>query len=519
MSSVEEDGVISVEGEAVGKISGLSFVPDPSIAGNETRVLKAAAVQALAAEVAARAKSLSATADTELKLSRLGFIQWQGQSVGRLAAADARYRPRAEVIADDVLNPADREMVRERLQKFVDRHVTALIEPLVKLEESEGLDGITRGIAYRLAENFGVLSRAEVTEDVKQLSQDDRAKLRGLGVRFGAFTLFLPLLLKPAATELRLLLWWLEKQKAGTAEGDVPAAPANGLTSATADTTKPDGFYRMCGYRLCGPRAVRVDMLERLSDLIRDRVFWKPRFPEEPRPVGSVEGGGFTVVPDMMSLVGCSGEEFEAILASLGFRYQKRMLPKVATPGAKGVAIPAVVVAPDVAVEVSAEPLPEPVAESVAEVVEAEVPAPEAATEPAVVEAPSEEAVTVQAIPDVELVETSVWWPEGMGPFRPQRHKPAPRARHDGEQPQQARDGENRRPHGKPNRSGEKREDRREGKDGKHDRPRFHKGAERKPHENRNTDNRPRRPEKPADPNSPFAVLSALKAQFEKGST
>ena len=59
-----------------------------------------------------------------------------------------------------------------------------------------------------------------------------------------------------------------------------------------------------------------------------------------------------------------------------------------------------------------------------------------------------------------------------------------------------------------------RREDRREGKDGKSDRPRFHKGGERKPF-----DQKPRRPEKPADPNSPFAVLSALKAQFEKGGT
>ncbi len=387
MSSVEEDGVISVEGEAVGRILGLSFIPDPSIAGSETRVLKAAAVQALAAEVAARAKSLSATADTELKLSRLGNIEWQGQSVGRIASADARYRPRADVIADDILNPADREMVRERLQKFVDRHIAGLVEPLMKLEEPDGLEGITRGVAYRLAENFGVLPREDVAEEVKQLSQEDRAKLRAHGVRFGAFNLFLPALLKPAATDLRLLLWWLEMQKAGTGAGEVPAAPANGLTSAAIDPAKPEGFYRMCGYRVCGPRAVRVDMLERLSDLIRDRVFWKPRIPEERRPVGSVEGGGFTVVPDMMSLVGCSGEEFEAILVSLGFRSQTRMLPKAATPGAKGAGVAAVTIEPTpVAAEIETpQETPEEqgaVAEVVA--VEDETAAPaEASAEPA----------------------------------------------------------------------------------------------------------------------------------------
>jgi ATP-dependent RNA helicase SUPV3L1/SUV3 len=35
--------------------------------------------------------------------------------------------------------------------------------------------------------------------------------LRKHGVRFGQFTIFLPLLLKPAPTRLRLVLWGLEK--------------------------------------------------------------------------------------------------------------------------------------------------------------------------------------------------------------------------------------------------------------------------------------------------------------------
>lgn len=533
MSSVEEDGVIAVEGEAIGKIAGLSFVADPAVAGSETRLLKTTAVQALAAEVTARAKSLSATADTELKLSRLGFIEWQGHPVGRLAAADARFRPRAEVIADDVLPPADRELVRERLQKFAERHIASLIEPLMKLEEAEGFEGLTRGIAYRLAENHGVLPRDGVAEEVKQLGQDDRARLRALGVRFGAFTLFLPALLKPAATDVRLLLWWLEQQKQGTVTGDVPAAPANGLTSATADTSKPEGFYRMCGYRLCGPRAVRVDMLERLSDLIRDRVFWKPRFPEDVRPQGAVEGGGFTIVPDMMSLVGCSGEEFEAILTSLGFRAQKKMLPKPATPGAKGVpAAVAEVVA--VAVAEGADDVPEgaaaeaPVAAAADETPAVDATAPDGAAEgPAAEAAPvAEPAIAPAAAPEVELVETNVWWPEGMGPFRQQRHRPAHRGNRpesggpEGTRQEGAGDGK---PEGKRHhRHGKDRnqDERNRGPRGKGGKP---GGPRRDEHrddrrDDRNRDKAPRR-ERPADPNSPFAVLGALKAQFEKEKT
>ena len=72
----------------------------------------------------------------------------------------------------------------------------------------------------------------------------------------------------PAPTEVRVLLWWLEQMKAGQVSGAVPTLPPNGLTSMVADTTMPSGFYRMGGYRISGKRAVRVDILERLADLI-----------------------------------------------------------------------------------------------------------------------------------------------------------------------------------------------------------------------------------------------------------
>jgi ATP-dependent RNA helicase SUPV3L1/SUV3 len=262
MSSVEEDGAIVVEGEVIGRIAGLSFVPGDAMMSGETKLLKQAAVQALTTEVTARAISLANTADTELRLTRQGEVIWQNHAIGRLQASELRYKPRVEVIADDILPPAMRDDVRERLQKFADRAIAAQIEPLLKLEEAEGLEGAVRGLAYRLTEHFGVLPREDVMEEVKALSQEDRAKLRSHGARFGAHTIFLPNLLKPAPTDIRLLLWWLEQSKAGTVSGPVPALPPNGLTSMVADTTQVPGFYRLGGYRVSGKRAVRVDMLE-----------------------------------------------------------------------------------------------------------------------------------------------------------------------------------------------------------------------------------------------------------------
>jgi ATP-dependent RNA helicase SUPV3L1/SUV3 len=385
MSSVEEDGAISVEGEVIGRIAGLSFVPGEALDGGESRLLKQAAVQALTTEVSARAIALATTADTELRLTRQGDIVWQAHPIGKLHAGDARFKPRAEVLADDLLSPSLREDVRQRLQKFVDRTISAAIEPLLKLEEPETLDSTTRGLAFRLAENFGVVPREDVATEVKNLGQEDRAKLRGFGVRFGAHTLFLPALLKPAPTEIRMLLWWLEQSKAGAVSGPVPSLPPNGLTSMVADTNLPQGFYRMGGYRISGTRAVRVDMLERLADMIRDRLFWKPRIPEEQRPAGSMEGGGFIVVPDMMSIVGCSGEDFQNILISLGYRSQIKQIEK-----------------------------PRPVLPPLLQAVES---TPEETTS---VESNPEliDVTFTLEIPPPEMQDIAIWWPEGMGPFK-----------------------------------------------------------------------------------------------------
>ena len=106
----------------------------------------------------------------------------------------------------------------------------------------------------------------------------------------------------------------------------LPEPPRAGLTSVPANPQVPDAFYRACGYHSCGPRAVRMDMIERLADLIRPLIAWRrPEGSEHATPPkGSTGDGAFVVIPEMMSILGCSSDEMGLVLKVLGFSSQRR---------------------------------------------------------------------------------------------------------------------------------------------------------------------------------------------------
>jgi len=148
--------------------------------------------------------------------------------------------------------------------------------------------------------------------------------LRKYGVRFGAYHIYFPGLLKPAARSLALLLW---AEKQGNVDlstlSSAQHLASSGRTSFPADKSLPRDAYRMLGYRQCGERAVRVDILERLADLIRPALAWRDNSPGS-KPTGAFDGRGFVVTQAMASLTGSAGEDFASILRALGYRMDRR---------------------------------------------------------------------------------------------------------------------------------------------------------------------------------------------------
>ena len=329
-AEVTPSGDVLVEGQHVGQLTGFRFTPDPQAAGEAARTLNAAAQKALSSEIEGRAQRLSEAVDDAFLLANDGVIRWLGEAVGTICAGTHVLQPRVSVLADEQLTGQALLIAQQRLDRWLAQHVMKLLGPLFDLEKGEGLEGIARGLAFHIAESLGVLDRAPVAEDVKSLSQDDRAALRKLGVRFGAYHLYLPNLIKPAPRALAAQLHAL-KHGSQAIQGldDVLHLAASGRTSFAAIKEIPKSLYRAAGFRVCGDRAVRVDILERLADLIRPAVTYRPGVTPGDPPQGAADGDGFVVTIAMTSLAGCSGESFASILHAIGYRSERRKGPAI----------------------------------------------------------------------------------------------------------------------------------------------------------------------------------------------
>jgi ATP-dependent RNA helicase SUPV3L1/SUV3 len=125
----------------------------------------------------------------------------------------------------------------------------------------------------------------------------------------------MPLMLKPAPTRLRLVLWSL-----ANGLGEFPEAPPPGLVTVPSGEGVPQGYHAMSGYRAAGERAIRIDMLERLADMLRA---------EDSR-------GGFEANPDMLSITGMTLEQFADLMKGLGYNAERGERAKVKPAPAEG---------------------------------------------------------------------------------------------------------------------------------------------------------------------------------------
>jgi ATP-dependent RNA helicase SUPV3L1/SUV3 len=298
LASVSAAGEVKVEGEYVGRLTGFRFVPDAVGSGDEARTLLAAANRVLRGEIATRARQLAADKDAAFGIEEDGTVSWAGGPVGRLLPGDAALAPRVDVLPGEFLEGDLREMVRRRLTAFVRDEIRRVLGPLFVASEDE-MKGPARGILHQLRESLGSLPADQVAAQAAALDAADRKSLARLGVRFGTETVFVAPLLRPRQARLCGLLWSVRHGAA------LPApAVAPGSVCLKSDPSVPAGFYGAIGFRRLGPRALRVDRVERLAAALRRLA----------------RQGPFAATPEIASLAGVPMAELTPVLTALGYR-------------------------------------------------------------------------------------------------------------------------------------------------------------------------------------------------------
>jgi ATP-dependent RNA helicase SUPV3L1/SUV3 len=304
---LDDSGAVSIGGENIGKLDGFRFEADARAEGIHGRTLRAAAMKGLEGEFYARALRLSKVEDFAITLSEHGKLWWDGAIVAKLVAGASALQPRVSILADENLRADLRERIQARLDEWVRARIAARLEPLIELQKSadakpgttDALPAQARGLAYQLCEALGSLDRKRAT-----MPADERAAIRALrqhGVKFARRSIYMPKLLRPDAAALLALLWGVKNKLE-----KIPPPPQAGLTSFETEYELPEGFLAAAGFRVAGPRAIRLDMLDRLEEELE-----------------TAAKNGVTAdaaIPKLVSLLGSDRASLEKILVSLGWR-------------------------------------------------------------------------------------------------------------------------------------------------------------------------------------------------------
>jgi ATP-dependent RNA helicase SUPV3L1/SUV3 len=295
LAGVAADGTVTVEGHFVGRLHGVRFEAAKGGSALEDKALRAAADRTIAPEVARRLGRLAADGDEAFALLPDGMLTWRGQAAGQLCGGDP-FQPRVRLFGE--LGPVQaRERAARRLEAFVAAEAGRRLAPLPRLRaaiESGQIRGLARGIAYRLAEAGGLADRRPLEADVKALSQAERRELKALGVRFGAFSLFMPALLASEArafagafTALLAPEWRPSRNGPSVLPEPPPAAALAGL-----------------GLRAVAGLAVPVETLEALDAALR---------------AAPQQAGGAVLDDAAIATLGWTPDQARRILRGLGF--------------------------------------------------------------------------------------------------------------------------------------------------------------------------------------------------------
>ena len=316
-AKIKDNGDVYVDDVLIGKLEGLRFQKDESASEMEAKALEAAAQKAVAPEIDRRLTSLCGGTHAIFTLADNGQIMWGNMAVGKISPSGSIFSPDAALLGGELGNENLRNLAEDRMREFLRAEVKTHLEPLKRLKDfpdQAGASAEAKGFAFLLLENHGSLDRFPHGKTIKALTQEPRRELRALGVVFGHYNIYMTDLIKPKPARLLSLL-----MSYGAGGDKKPFIPFAGVTSIpnegelSSKNFAPQALA-LAGYRAVGPRIVRFDILNRLSDLIRDAGI---QFEQEKNP--GVTDKKFQIMQEMLALLGSGFEDVRGVLTGLGY--------------------------------------------------------------------------------------------------------------------------------------------------------------------------------------------------------
>ena len=297
IAAVDGDGEVLVEGHRVGRIEGLRFVPESDGRDADGRTLHAAAMRALPGPIAARARVLAGDDDDAFALAAEGRVSWRGVPVAVLAAGSDVLKPRLVLLANDLLQGAVRKWVQARLERWMQQYLARQLAPLRSIKTVD-LSPPGRGLVYQLVQSLGCLATGHAGPQLGAIDAEDRRRLRSRRVKLGIGAIYVPAMFRPDRRRLLAQLWRLHHPES---RGDAPDGAAASVPAATG--TLAD-FYAALGFVAIGPRAIRVDLAERMRRDLR----------------GLARSTSSAPLHELMARIGCPRDDFPGVLAAMGFK-------------------------------------------------------------------------------------------------------------------------------------------------------------------------------------------------------
>ena len=299
-TKILDNNEVMIDDQFIGKINGLKLQLDLKKGALETDIksLKKAARQTVGPELEKRIQMIIDTGLIELKDDFK--IYWNKFPIGKLTSGKDYLCPNIELIVDDILENNQKSKLTQFLEKWIKNKIETILKSLIDIKDLKEKNSSIKALAFQLYENNGVLKREQVSEYLKNLGQEERKVLRGLGVKFGRYHIFLHRLIKPEPVSLRTLLWKNYNQKYLNLK-----PPTFGL-NFLEDKEKNKNFMLLCGFEKFDNFFIRIDILERLFMKI---INSNTEINKE-----------IKMTAEMLNLLGCNKDNFKKLLKKMNYK-------------------------------------------------------------------------------------------------------------------------------------------------------------------------------------------------------